>query len=145
MWLVVRGIGKRSLAEMSPIDLLLVVVIGDIVQQAVTQEDMSVTGAILSVAVFTLWMLAGDAVSRRSQSASRVLSGSSVYVIEHGRPDLDVIHRERMTIEDIHEAARHHGIADLTHIAYGVLEPDGKFSFVTGDPATIPHHHPPTG
>jgi len=52
LWLMVRGTGKRSLAELTPLDMLLIVVLGDVVQQGVTQEDMSVTGALIVVSVF---------------------------------------------------------------------------------------------
>lgn len=133
LWLVVRGIGKRSLAELSPMDLLVVVVLGDIVQQGITQEDMSLTGAFLVVSVFALWMLASDWAARRWRPVEHLLEGTPVYVIEDGRPHLDVIHRERMTIEHVHAAAREKGYPDLTRIAFGVLEPDGKFSFVSKD------------
>ncbi len=78
LWLVVRGTGKRSLSQLPPLDILLVVAIGDIVQQGVTQDDMSVTGAVLPVAVFVLWMLVGDRIARRSSSGERVLHGSPI-------------------------------------------------------------------
>src|SRR5690554_1152705 len=65
LWLVVRGTGKRSLAELTPLDMLLIVVLGDIVQQGVTQEDMSITGAVVAVSVFVGWTMLGDALSRR--------------------------------------------------------------------------------
>src|SRR5918996_4701882 len=86
LWLVVRGTGKRSLAQLTPLDLLLIVVIGDFVQQGVTQEDMSITGALLAVSVFVVWTLAADALSRRSNRASRLLSGEPVIVMRDGEP-----------------------------------------------------------
>jgi uncharacterized membrane protein YcaP (DUF421 family) len=139
LWLVVRGTGKRSLAELSPIDLVLIVVIGDVVEQGVNQEDMSLTGAMVAVAVFAVWMLFGDAVSRRWSGAGKLLGGSPVLLIVDGEPRLDAIDRERLTIEDVAEAARERGFGDLRDIAYAVLETDGGFSFVprTGAP------HPP--
>jgi uncharacterized membrane protein YcaP (DUF421 family) len=130
LWLVVRGTGKRSIAELSPLEMVLVVVIGDIVQQGVTQEDMSVTGAALAVSVFALWMLVGDHLARRSDTAARTLAGSPAYLVEDGRILLDAIHRERLTIEDVHEAARQKGYRDLAELEHVVIEPDGTFSIV---------------
>ena len=46
LWAVIRGTGKRELAELGPFDLVLLIVLGDVVQQAVTQEDMSITGGL---------------------------------------------------------------------------------------------------
>ncbi len=65
LFLVMRGSGKRTLAEFSPLDLLVVVVMGDLVQIGVTQEDLSITGAVMAITVITTWTLVGDWASRR--------------------------------------------------------------------------------
>ena len=80
LWIVIRGTGKRSLAELTPLDLLLIVILGDFVQQGVTQEDMSMTGAMIAVSVFVLWTLAADYWGRRSRTANRVLASEPVIV-----------------------------------------------------------------
>lgn len=131
LWLVVRGTGKRSLAELTPLDLILVVIIGDIVQQGVNQEDMSLTGSMLAVSVFVAWTLAAASLSRRSPRVARVLAGEPVILVRDGKPLKDQLDRERLTITDLKEAARMEGIGDLTEVAFAVLETDGKFSFIT--------------
>ncbi|HEU4915821.1 MAG TPA: YetF domain-containing protein [Acidimicrobiia bacterium] len=132
LWLVVRGTGKRSLSELTPLDLLLVVVVGDLVQQGVTQEDMSVTGAALAVSVFVAWTLLADALERRSVRARQVLSGEPVIVLHGGKPLQERLELERITVDDLKEAARLEGHRDLGQIEYAVLETDGKFSFIPG-------------
>ncbi|HET9202078.1 MAG TPA: YetF domain-containing protein [Acidimicrobiia bacterium] len=132
LWLVVRGTGKRSLSELTPLDLLLVVVVGDLVQQGVTQEDMSITGAVLAVSVFVAWTLLADALERRSRRAKRLLSGEPVIVLHEGKPLEERLERERITVEELKEAARLEGHRDLGEIEYAVLETDGKFSFIPG-------------
>ncbi len=131
LWLVVRGTGKRSLAELTPLDLILVVIIGDIVQQGITQEDMSLTGAMLAVSVFVVWTIAAASLSRRSPRVARVLAGEPVIIVRDGEPLKDRLDRERLTITDLKEAARMEGIGDLGEVAFAVLETDGKFSFIT--------------
>jgi uncharacterized membrane protein YcaP (DUF421 family) len=130
LWLVVRGTGKRSLAELTPLDLLLVVVIGDLAQQGVTQEDMSVTGAALAVSVFVIWTLLADWFGRRSPRMGRFLNGEPVIVVRDGEPLVDRLERERITLWDLVEAARIEGIAALSDIEFAVLETDGRFSFI---------------
>ena len=105
LWLVVRGTGKRSLSELTPLDLLITIVLGDFVQQGVTEEDMSMTGAIIVVSTFVAWMLIGDALSRRSRNVERALEGEAVIVVRDGTPDIDRLRVERMTIEDLLGAA----------------------------------------
>ncbi len=130
LWLVTRGTGKRSLAEISPLELVVVVILGDFVQQGVTQEDMSVTGAVIAVSTFVCWMLIGDFLARRSKGAERILDGHAVIVIRDGRPDLDRLRNERLTLDDLLGAAREQGFGYLEEVRLGVLEDDGKFSFV---------------
>jgi uncharacterized membrane protein YcaP (DUF421 family) len=86
LWIVVRGTGKRSLAELTPLDLLTVVIVGDLVQQGVTQEDMSMTGAIIAVCVFVVWTLVADAWERRSTTARKVLAGEPLILLHSGQP-----------------------------------------------------------
>lgn len=130
LWLMVRGSGKRSLAELTPLDLILIVVIGDIVQQGITQEDMSLTGAMLAVSVFVVWTLTADWATRRFPTVSKFLAGEPVIVLRDGKPLEDRLRLERLTIEDLNEAARIEGIGDLTDVQIAVLETDGKFSFI---------------
>jgi uncharacterized membrane protein YcaP (DUF421 family) len=130
LWLVVRGTGKRSLSELTPLDLLITVVLGDFVQQGVTQEDMSMTGAIIVVSTFVAWMMLGDAISRRSRTVERVLDGEAVVVMQNGEPDLDRLRVERLTVDDLLGSAREAGYGDLSEIRLAVLEHDGKFSFI---------------
>lgn len=136
LWFVVRGSGKRALAELSPLDLILVVVLGDIVQQGVTQEDMSITGAILAVSTFTAWALATDRISFRRTGVARVLSGRPVIILLRGAPVPEALDSQRLSMDDLREAAREKGIADLGQVWMGVAEPDGSFSFIERDPST---------
>jgi uncharacterized membrane protein YcaP (DUF421 family) len=126
----VRGTGKRSLAELSPLDLLLVVVMGDLVQQGVTSEDMSVTGAMVVIATFIVWTLLMDRLTRRHVAIKRVLEGEPVIVLRDGVPLLERLRHERLTIDDLYGAAREQGFARLSDIEIGVLEDDGAFSFI---------------
>lgn len=130
LWLVVRGSGKRSLAELTPLDLLLIVILGDFVQQGVTQEDMSMTGAIIAVSVFVMWTMTADALSRRSRRAGRVLASPPVVIVKGGIPLMDQLERENLSLEDLKEAARINGYSNLSDIEFCVLESDGEFSFV---------------
>ena len=130
LWTVIRGTGKRSLAELTPLDLLLIVILGDFVQQGVTQEDMSMTGAMIAVSVFVLWTLIADYWGRRSRTANRVLASEPVIVLRSGEPLTSRLDQERVTLDELKEAARMEGIADLSQVEFAVLEADGRFSFI---------------
>jgi uncharacterized membrane protein YcaP (DUF421 family) len=130
LWIVTRGTGKRSLSEITPLELVVIVVLGDFVQQGVTQEDMSVTGAVIAVSTFVAWMFLGDLVSRRFKPAERLLEGQAVIVVRDGRPLTERLRVERLTLDDLLGAAREQGFGHLSEIRLGVLEHDGEFSFI---------------
>lgn len=131
LWLLLRALGKRELGELNAFELLLLIVLGDLVQQGVTQEDMSVTGAILAVATIAMFIIATSYLSFRSPRARVALEGIPAVIIRNGRFVDEVIRIERVTHDQILDAARQHGIRDISSVDIGVLEVDGKFSFLS--------------
>jgi uncharacterized membrane protein YcaP (DUF421 family) len=143
LFVFTRALGKRELAEMSAFELIVLVTIGDLVQQGVTQEDFSITGAMLAVSTFGFLALVGSYTSFKLPRTRKVLEGEPVVVLHDGRWLDRVLSVERLTRDEVLHAARLQGIADLAEVRLGVLEPDGKFSFVKADPDQHeePEHH----
>ena len=133
LFLIARGAGKRELSQLTVFELILLVTMGDLVQQGVTQEDMSITGAALSVGTLAFWVLVVAFVTYRWKGTRAVLEGLPVVVVHDGQPRMDALRLERVTLDELKEGARSQGIADLAAIRVGVLEPDGRFSFLTDD------------
>jgi uncharacterized membrane protein YcaP (DUF421 family) len=133
VWIVSRGMGRKELAELSSFELILLIVMGDLIQQGVTGDDRSVTGAMLAVATFALLTIAFSYVSFRSKTVSRVTEGRPVIIVRDGRLFDEVIKVERLTEDEVKDAAREQGIGDLKKVRIGVLEADGKFSFIRED------------
>jgi uncharacterized membrane protein YcaP (DUF421 family) len=133
LWLLTRAVGKRELAQLSAFELLLLVVVGDLVQQGVTQEDYSITGAFLAIGTIAFWTLVFSYASFKRPKWQTVLEGRPVIVVRDGEPLLDLMKIERLTLAEVKEEAREHGIADLREVVVGILEPDGKFSFIAKD------------
>ncbi|MGH9264595.1 MAG: DUF421 domain-containing protein [Acidimicrobiales bacterium] len=130
LWAVTRGVGKRELSEMTAFELILLVTMGDLIQQGATQEDMSLTGAVLAVGTLALWILVFAYLTWRFKGAQTALEGVPVIVVRDGRPLDDVLKIERLTLDEVREEARNQGITDLADVDLAVLEPDGKFSFM---------------
>ena len=141
LWVLTRAIGKKELGEMSAFELVLIVSIGDLVQQGVTQEDMSVTGAVLAVGTIALLVVAMSYIGFRWPGSKRVIEGVPVVVVDRGRIVDDSAAIERLTHDEIISSAREQGIDDLRDVRFAVLEPDGSFSFVReGGPVAAPPH-----
>jgi len=136
LWLLLRAMGKRELAEVTAFELVILVVLGDIIQQGVTQEDMSITGAALAVSTMGLLAVASSVVGERLPRARRILEGKPSLVVHHGVVDEEVLRLQRIPRDELEEAARKRGIGDLSTVAYGVVETDGTFSFIEQDDPT---------
>jgi uncharacterized membrane protein YcaP (DUF421 family) len=133
VWFVLRALGKRELSEMTAFELVLLFVIGDLVQQSITQDDTSITAAVLAISTISLFILAQSYVVYRFKKARPVLEGTPLVVVHEGHVLEPVMRRERVTVDELNEAARNQGIDDLGRVKLAILEADGKLSFITTD------------
>lgn len=131
LWVITRSVGRTTLGELSTFELLLYVTMGDLVQQAVTQQDYSLTGAGLAVGTFALLTLALSWVQWRFPRTRDVITGRAVLVMAGGEPDEAAMRRQRLSVADLLVAAREQGIRRTADIEYAVLEADGRISFFT--------------
>lgn len=128
--LLTRIVGRRELSTLQPFDLVLLVVIGDLVQQGVTQSDYSFTGLMIAVGTIAVLQATVSWVGFRSKKAGIILEGEPIVVVQDGNLLDENIRRERMTSAEVLEAAREQGIARLEDIQWAILETSGKLSFV---------------
>lgn len=130
IYLLVRLLGKRELGQMTPFEFIVMVVIGDLIQQGVTQNDFSLTGATLAITTFAFWGLVLSWLSYLSPRAARVLEGEPRVIIRHGELLAHATKRDRLTRGEIESEMRLAGIASMNEVAWAVLEPNGKMSFI---------------
>jgi len=148
----VRLTGKRQIGQMTLFDLVLLLMISNAVQNAMTGPDTSVTGGVIAAAV----LLAANGIVSRityySRSARQLVEGEPTVVVRNGAILHENCRRELVTPEEIETAMREHGIRDLGDVALGVLEVDGSISVIPKNefreergvarPGTRPHPHP---
>jgi uncharacterized membrane protein YcaP (DUF421 family) len=130
VYLLTRVIGRRELSSMQPFDLILLVMIGDLVQQGVTQNDFSVTGALLVGSTIALMTVGVSYTSFKLPRLRPVLDGEPVIVVEDGEPIERNLRRNRITLEELAAAARENGIGSLDSVRWAVLETNGRISFL---------------
>jgi uncharacterized membrane protein YcaP (DUF421 family) len=129
---LVRVVHRRQLHSLEPFDLVLLVVVGDLLQQGITQNDFSVTGAAIVIVTITLLSILTTTLAYRSPRFSSIIDGEPVILVERGRPLHSNLRRERITLGELAAQARQHNIADIGQIDYAVLETSGVISFLTG-------------
>jgi uncharacterized membrane protein YcaP (DUF421 family) len=128
--LLLRAVGRRELSSMEPSDLLLLVVMGDLIQNGVTQSDYSMTGVILATSTFGLLAVATSYVVFKSRRAQSIIEGEPLILVENGKPIERNMRSERMTLDEVMQEARGQQIESLAEIKWAVLESTGKLTFI---------------
>jgi uncharacterized membrane protein YcaP (DUF421 family) len=123
-------LGRRELSSMEPFDIILLVVIGDLVQQGVTQSDYSVTGALLAVSTIALLTVLVSWTSLRFAKLRPILAGEPIVLVEDGEVVEKNLRRQRLTVEEVEQEARLEQISSLGDVRWAILETNGKISFV---------------
>ncbi|KRP58648.1 YetF domain-containing protein [Pseudomonas trivialis] len=123
--------GRRSLAELTTFDLVLLMVIGEATQQALLGDDFSLTNALLVIATLITIDIGLSLLKQRSRWFSRVLDGGPTIVVEQGQLLHERLKRARLDEGDILEAARSaQGIVEISQIKFAILERNGKLSVI---------------
>jgi uncharacterized membrane protein YcaP (DUF421 family) len=125
-----RIVGRRELSSLQPFDLILLVMIGDLVQQGVTQNDFSVTGIVLAGGTIALLTVAVSYASFRLPFLRPIVDGEPVIVVEDGKPIARNLERNRITLGEVLAEARKQGISSLDQVQWAVLETSGEISFI---------------
>jgi uncharacterized membrane protein YcaP (DUF421 family) len=125
-----RIIGRRELSSLGPTDIVLLVVMGDLIQNGVTQSDYSVTGIFLAVSTIGLMTVGMSFVTFKSPFARRVVEGEPLILVEDGKTVTKNMMSERLNLSDVTEAMRGQGIESLDDVKWCVLESSGSMSFV---------------
>ena len=133
-----RLTGKRQVGQLTPFDLVLLLLISNVVQNAVIGNDNSLGGGLLgAVAILALNRLVVE-ITYRSKRLRRLLEATPTILVHNGKVWQANLARERVTMDDLLAALRRNGVADVAHVRVAVLEENGGIS-------VIPHAGSPPG
>ena len=130
IFFLTRIVGRRELSSLGPFDLIMLIVLGDLVQQGVTQSDYSVTGLVLAAGTIAVMQVGVSYANFRFRRLRTVLEGEPIVLIQDGRVLERNVSRERMTREELEEQARQSQIDSLDKVRWAVLEASGQISFI---------------
>lgn len=133
LYVLLRMMGKRELGQLTPFELVVMIVLGDLIQQGVTHNDFSVTGAILATSTFAFLAIAMSWITYMFPRAERLLDGEPRVVIRDGKLLKENLRRDRITEREVESEMRLAGIASMEQVAWAILEPQGKISFIKQD------------
>jgi uncharacterized membrane protein YcaP (DUF421 family) len=128
--MVTRIVGRRQLSDLEPFDFIMLVVLGDLVQQGITQSDQSVTGTLTVISTIGVLSVFVSWISFRSRRARLLTEGEPIVLLQDGRPIERNMRRERITIDDLREEARQSQMSSLEDVQWAILENDGQISCI---------------
>ena len=127
---LLRVMGRRELSTLSAVDLVLLIVLGDAIQQGLTQDDYSVTGAVIAISTIAAMQVGSSYLSFRSRRARRILEGEPIVILQDGKLIERNMKRERLTEDEVAEEMRVQQIASVEDVAWGIVESSGNMSFI---------------
>lgn len=131
---VMRLSGRRTLAQMTPFDFVLLLIIAETTQQALLGDDFSIVNSVVLIVTLCTVDILLSYLKRASPHAARVLDGVATVLISRGEPDERAMKRARVDLEDIMDAARQqHGLERLDQVKFAVLEVGGSISIVPAE------------
>lgn len=134
-----RVFGKREVGQFTLYDLVLILLVANAVQPAMTGPDSSLAGGLIIIGTL---VVANFGVSQldRLPLFHRLLRDAPTTIVQEGKLLEEACRREGVDLEDVETAVREHGLSDLKEVKLGVLEPDGNISIIGHDekPSTVP-------
>jgi len=127
---LMRIVGRRELSSMEPSDVILLVVMGDLIQNGVTQSDYSVTGIVLAAGTIGMLATITAYITYRSRRIRSVVEGEPVILVQDGETIDRNMRNERLTLAELMEQARLQQIESLDKVKWAVLETNGAISFI---------------
>ena len=138
LYILIRLLGKRELGQMTPFELVLLIVMGDLIQQGVTHNDFSLTGGLLAISTFAFWALVLSWTTYLFPKAKDLLDGTPRVIVRDGELIEENMRRDRLTRDEVLSEMRLAGIGRLSEVAWAILEPQGKISFIAMDEGPTP-------
>ena len=138
-----RLTGQRQLGQMSSFDLVLLLIISNAVQNAMVGPDTSLLGGLVAAAILIFWHQVIDRVRRTSRRASRLIAGEGIMLINNGNVLGEHLVRAGLTMDEVQQALREHGVGRIADVRLAVLEPDGAISVIRFDDLKPDTHNQP--
>jgi uncharacterized membrane protein YcaP (DUF421 family) len=130
IFVILRISGKKQIGQMSPFDLVLLLIISNAVQNAMNAGDNSVTAGLILAGSLVLFNLGIEYLSYRSRGFERIVEGEAKVLIHNGKVNEKTMREEKITKNELDEALRKQGVAEVKEVRFAILESDGQISVI---------------
>ena len=137
--IIFRVASKREMAQATLFDFLIILMISNVVQNAMIGDDNSVLGAAAGAITLVLLSAVFNRMTARNRRLRRLLEGQPVLLVQYGDVDETMMRKYAISRNDLLSAIRKQGLARLSDVAFAVLELDGSISVIKTDDDRRPH------
>ncbi|MEO8795290.1 MAG: YetF domain-containing protein [Daejeonella sp.] len=133
MVLAIRFFGKKELAQLSTTDLVFIILISNAVQNAMVGPNTSLTGGVIAASVLFILNYFLKMLMFKSKTAKDLIESEAVLLIRNGHVNVRNMHRNQISMDELEEAVREHGIETYKDVKLALFEVDGNISVISGD------------
>lgn len=144
--LLIRLAGKREIGQLTPFDLVVLLLVSNAVQNAMTGPDTTVSGGAVAAVTLIVINFVVALIRQRSSGFRRFVEGIPVMLVSHGEIQYRALKREHMTVSDLMAALREHEVSDVRKCELVMLEIDGSVTVLRqegSDPTQLRHTRKP--
>ncbi|KGR75893.1 hypothetical protein CD33_08590 [Ureibacillus sinduriensis BLB-1 = JCM 15800] len=123
--IIIRMIGQKELSQTTPIDLVFIIMLGDIVGGMIHERDFKFTHIIFIVTIWGLLMWSAEKLTRK-KTFERWMDGKPEVIIRNGSVNAQLMNKENLTMQELNTQLRKKGVFDIKEVKIGILEIDGS-------------------
>ena len=140
LMVALRLMGKREFGELAPFDLVVLLLIPEMLSQAMVREDFSLTNALIAVSTLLTLVFMTSLLNYRFRAFSRLVSGEPAVLVRHGHFMSKALDRERVAPAEVLDAMHAVGLHRMEEVRWAILETDGRITVIPWAPSG---GHPP--
>lgn len=130
MFIIIKIWGKKHLSEMAAFDFILLLFISEAVQNSLVDDDKSIWGGMIVITTFLFWSSLINKLTFRFRTLEKLLDGKPQVVIKDGRVNSELLRKEKITDQELHEALRQEGVLEVKNVKLATLETNGHLSVI---------------
>lgn len=125
-----RAMGKREFSQLSPLELVTLLLVPEIVTQAIVGEDSSLTTALVGVAALFSLVYLSSLLQYHNKKVAHVIEGTPAVLVRQSELVLRTMDQERISAEELFAEMHRAGLEDLSQVKWAILETDGRIAFI---------------
>ncbi|MGN7477985.1 DUF421 domain-containing protein [Solibacillus silvestris] len=130
LMLVIRLIGKKELAEVTPFDFIFIVMLGGILEESLYDDKVRVWDVLYTIGLWTALNLIINLLVRKFEKLRPVIKGEPSILVNNGTLNIEELKKNKMESEQLRSLLRQQGVFSMQKVKYALLEPGGQISML---------------